>query len=519
MTAAMQLAHGASLIASRVRLHRAHRNAGAAQQTCLRRVLARSAGSRYAKERGIDATTDYGTFQNRVPVVGYHDIAEHCEAIAHGATGVLTREPVVMMERTSGSTAAAKSIPFTRAMLREVAAAASPWLLDLIREFPGLIGTKSYWALSPAARRERRTPGGIPIGIDDTEYFGPVGRLLAAAVMAVPPHVGRLENIDRWRDDTCQALVACAQLGLLSVWSPTFLSLLMTHIERRLDALLGPLPRARRAAIERRNAAGAPLGEALWPMLQVISCWRDGEAAPHARRLGRWFRSTPMQSKGLMATEGVVSIPLRGGADPVVAVHGHFLEFIDLHDNTVVLATELRPGADYSPVLSTSAGFLRYHLPDVVRCTGHRGELATLRFIGRLDGTSDLCGEKLAPRHVAQALGEVAAARGMTPAFSMLTPVRSEPPYYAWLLEPDHAIDMAATANDADRALKTNPHYAYCRRLGQLGPLRVHLVRNGWATYVEESSARRGARLADVKPSPLDARLDWVDVFAAREKA
>jgi hypothetical protein len=65
-----------------------------------------------------------------------------------------------------------------------------------------------------------------------------------------------------------------------------------------------------------------------------------------------------------------------------------------------------------------------------------------------------------------------------------------------------------------DHALAANPHYRYCRDLGQLAPVRVCVMRrNGYAAYVAECR-RRGQRLGDVKASPLSRHAGWAAVFA-----
>ena len=47
----------------------------------------------------------------------------------------------------------------------------------------------------------------------------------------------------------------------------------------------------------------------LWPRLRVVSCWDQGRARAEADTIRRWFPRARVQGKGLLATEGVVSVP------------------------------------------------------------------------------------------------------------------------------------------------------------------------------------------------------------------
>jgi hypothetical protein len=334
--------------------------------------------------------------------------------------------------------------------------------------------------------------------------------------MAVPSSVARLESIERWRAETCRYLLSARELGLLSVWSPSFLTLLMEAIERDFDALLGQLPWRRAYELRRScDKAGVLTGEVLWPSLALVSCWADGPSRPLVSSVRKWFPRTLLQPKGLLATEGVVSVPIVAARAPVLAVAGHFLEFIDLQrpGSEPLLAHELREGGAYSPVLTTSGGLYRYHLQDVVRCVGRWRATPCVRFEGRLDCVSDLVGEKLDAPVVGKALE---AAEGKVPGpwpFAMLAPELGSPARYRLYVEsPADDATLAALAREVEAALGSGVHYAYCRKLGQLGPVepfRVHAA----ARCLERRRVAEGGRIGDLKPSPLDRRTGWAAYF------
>jgi hypothetical protein len=91
----------------------------------------------------------------------------------------------------------------------------------------------------------------------------------------------------------------------------------------------------------------------------------------------------------------------------------------------------------------------------------------------------------------------------------MLVPLADQRRYRLYLqasLDESAAIGLAS---DLDQELRHNPHYAYARDLGQLGPVDVALLDGPvWDRYVEHR-VRQGCRAGSVKPMMLDPRTDW----------
>src|SRR2546426_7503148 len=110
--------------------------------------------------------------------------------IRQGEANVLTHAPVTHLIPTGGSTGARKLIPFTAGLQREFNAAIGPWLVDLQRQSPGVIGGPAYWSVTPALPDTTAEESAVPIGFDsDAAYLGGTRRRLAEAVLAVPSGV------------------------------------------------------------------------------------------------------------------------------------------------------------------------------------------------------------------------------------------------------------------------------------------------------------------------------------------
>jgi len=515
------------------------------QEKLLLENLWRNAGTEYGRRHGFGNIRSAAEYRERAPLTEYEDYAGAVERIGAGEEGVLTHDPVLLLEPTSGSSTATKLIPYTAALREEFGRAVSPWVADLFRD-RRLLGGTAYWSASPVARHEERTPGGIPIGFeDDAGYLGRGRGALLRSVMAVPEEARRIQDIESFRYATLLFLLRSRSLALISVWNPTFLTLLVSRlpewwpnlasdiargiistslpseIESRLAALNKPDPRR---ADEVRAAFGAEdpgsVHSRLWPRLRLVSCWTEAHAALHVPEVTRLFPQARIQGKGLLATECAVSFPLRGLTGSALAIRSHFFEFLpeDADGDPTLLAHELEPGVRYSVVVTTGGGLYRYRLHDVVEVSGHLGGCPLFRFLGREGFVSDHFGEKLDERHVRDALHALLPRHAPRAAFAMVAFEAGQAPdngAYALFIEADGASDAALLdlGRDLEETLLENYHYRYCRDLGQLGALRVFRARHGLETY-HAVCRERGQKAGDIKPVALHRLEGWSRRFA-----
>lgn len=500
------LAHGAWLAGALpgwVRFRRALQDPAAAQAAALRRLLAANAGSDFGRKHAFGSLCNARDFQNAVPISQYEDLAPWIDRIRDGEPRVLTEEPVLMFEKTSGSASAAKYIPYTASLRREFQRAIHAWMADLYGHRPGLATGPAYWSVSPLARAPEKTPGGLPVGFeDDTEYFGPLERRLVALLLAVPQSVARLPDMDAALHETAHFLLRAPALRFISVWSPTFFLVLWRHMQEHAGALIDGL-RERPGRARELRADFSP--RTLWPNLRVLSCWTDGSAAAALPALRALLPGVEIQPKGLLATEGVVSIPRTGHEGATPALTSHFLEFLPEQGGEPLLAHELEHGRRYSVLMSTGGGLWRYDLGDLVEVCSMQGRIPQLRFAGRRDASSDLCGEKLSAAFVGPLLSRLAP--GAT--FAMLAPLGTD--RYALFIEEDSATGPLAAL--LDQALSANPHYAYCRALGQLRAPAAFRIRGGAAEAFLRRSIALGQRAGDIKPTPIHRLPGWESVF------
>jgi hypothetical protein len=544
------------------------------QQKLLLRLLHCNRDTEFGRRYDFASIRSVTEYQVRVPLSTYEEYQDAIREIGEGQPCILTQDPVLLLEPTSGSTAATKHIPYTAALKAEFQRAISPWMVNLFSHYPSLFMGQAYWSVTPITRQDKRerTPGGISLGFEeDSEYFGGWQRHLIQAVLAVPPLVRLIDDMETFRYVTLLFLLRSRSLALISIWNPTFLTLLVNRLpdwwpQLATDIAKGTLtpptplapnlhrqfttlnqPDHRRAAeiqtIFQTDNDPAAIHTRLWPRLRLISCWTEAQAALYVPELARLFPQAHIQGKGLIATEGFVSLPLVGQEGATLAVRSHFFEFLPVDDNvqrstfnidlSMVprLAHELELGNHYAVVITTGGGLYRYQLHDLVQVVGYLGTCPLLRFVGKEAYVSDWFGEKLNERHVQRALAELLTRHAIQPAFAMVacdeqagnpgathfqssTHLSSSFAYTLFIEAPAVTDDILRQVGcELETALQENYHYRYCRELGQLDALRVFRIDNdALATYLTVCQTH-GQRAGDIKLVALHRLGGWSQVF------
>lgn len=554
---------------------RAARDVSTAQSAVLRRILAAHVSSAFGREHHLAQVDSVASYQRAVPIRSYEELEPYIERVAQGEPQVLTGQRVLRLGLTSGSTAAVKRIPYTQVLLDEFQAGLDPWVHYLVRQYPRMLFGTTYWSVTPVGERTSQTPGGIPVGFDDEQqYFSPLTRWVLDSIMAGSPQLARVRDMEAFRYATLRLLVQDRWLSWVSVWNPSFLTLLLDPLaewlprlcedlrHRTLDvaSCTHPLDPALREALLRRcrrdpgrarelellgaawegkaptetDGAGRTLYEAIWPRLRLISCWAHGSAALAVPRLKTYFPHAAIQPKGLLATEAFISFPVKDDHS-ALSLLSHFFEFEEADDAgdeaapgaapAIRLAHELCAGRRYGVIVTTGGGLYRYRLNDLIEVVGFHQQCPLIRFVGRQSKVVDICGEKLNEDFVRGAVAQVLARSGLHASFWMLAPVcpLAARPYYTLFLQASGGAaaddgQLAGIAQEVDKALAASYHYEYSRRLGQLDRCRVFSIvpeTSGHETYLTVCTDL-GQRLGDIKPAALHSYQGWSRRFTGR---
>ncbi len=497
----------------------------ATQARILRDILKRNQHSAWGRRHRFGALRSVEAFQENAPLTTFDDYLDWIDRIQAGEEKVLTTEPVRRLVPSSGSTKACKLIPFTASGSEEFARAVGPWIVDMLRRDPSLRGGPAYWSVTPSGEFQPPARSGPPVGFaEDAEYLGGISTLLVNLTLATPRKLLAIPAGPRFRYLTLLYWLRTPELRLVSVWNPSFLTLLLEDLEDHWDALLRDVERgftptstkeaalgSLRTAMPNRARDLARLSAArpdrLWPRLGAVSSWTDGPAALALRGLESRWPGLPSVPKGLLATEAVVSLPFQGHRP--VAINSHFYEFLD-PGGTPHLAHQLVDGEEYSVVVTTGAGLYRYRLHDRVRVEGFLKATPCVRFLGKEDHISDLFGEKLNANFVSEVVETLLNHFALKPTFALLAPHEDHHRKMGYQLFLDQEGPLPSELESAlENKLQLNPHYKHCVQLGQLQPARVLRVEPGAQSRFLEFESHSGKALGDIKPSYLSGELGW----------
>ncbi len=373
----------------------------------------------------------------------------------------LTRENVQFYETTSGSTGNKKEIPYTKSFLKTFEDMFLIWANDIIiHSGVKFKSARFFMSISPRIGETNK---------DDRKYLSPIVTMLLSPFLASNPNDHHAKTGDEFLFKVAKDLVKRPDLEIISIWSPTYLLSLLKFM-RNNEAALG---------IQNKN------WKEIWPELKLISAWTHAQATSQASKLKELFPGVLIQSKGLLLTEGAVTLPITEAGGCVPLLHLAYFEFLDQKGNLLKIH-ELKISETYLLIMSQLNGFLRYNTHDQVRVTGYFHKTPLLEFIGRDGQYSDLAGEKLSE----------AALRGLNISdnFLIVPDDTGELPRYH--------IFHDSSEIDWEHELRTNYHYNLAREINQLSSPVVRPVKDIHHLY-QKFFLEQGMVLGDIKEKVL----------------
>ncbi|QQE11345.1 GH3 auxin-responsive promoter family protein [Planctomycetota bacterium] len=494
------------------------------QRQILLSTIQRNKNTAFGKRYHFHAISTLEEYQNRVPLCEYADIESDINRIKNGESSILTDDKITHLIPTSGTTSAAKLIPYTKRLQSQFNAGIGPWIADLVRLFPDLLRGPAYWSISPTIAVQQNSSV-VPIGFeDDTSYLGFFGRWLIQSTLAVPNDVRHICDENDFRYLTLLHLLRAKDLRLVSIWHPSFWSLLMERLDQWWLQLVYDLqhgtcnlPSGSRLKIRFGKKRIRDLKntkpddwKAIWPKICVISAWGDAAAELPFSQLQRDWSHTYCQPKGIISTESFLSLPWQGKYP--AAVCSHFIELLGDDGRCVDLASAEKDGV-YEPVLTTAGGLYRYRSGDRIQVTDFLACTPTFRLLGRSKSTSDICGEKLHEIHVKRAIDKSLQYLNIDATFCMLAANDLQPPthyeLFIALTNGQQQILLDKLKCMLEVQLCANPHYAYARKLGQLRALSVCQVGEDAPSRYLKRMQSNGQQLGNIKPAILSNMGKW----------
>lgn len=506
--------------------------------------------TKFGRDHAFGEINSLEDFRRRVPISRYDDLAPYVDAVAAGDTTALIppSEKLLQFTITTGSTGKPKLNPVTDTWLREYRKAWDLWGLKLFADHPAALGDQMLqlagkWNMG-------RTPGGAQISMISAllaRYQNPLIRPYFATpspVNDIPDPVARYY--------TALRLSIVQRVGWIILMNPGTLILLAELGDQHKEKLLRDLrdgtlsssfeiPQDVRESLKSLTTRRDPRrAESLERIIErtgtfypkdywdnpVIACWLGGTAGFQRRALPQFFGNSPQRDMGLVSSEGRHTIPIEDGKpEGVPSIVSGFYEFLPVeeHGSTQPIALdghELEIGRDYRLLMTTSAGFYRFDIGDVVRCRGFVAEVPLLEFVQKGDRVGDLEGEKLTEHQFLECAHAAAAALSMTLTEATVVPIREADgrARYVTLIErgdlPHPEAASRFLTELEQRLAAINFLYGARRREGVLLPMRlVQLPTGTWSEYIRKETDRRGTGDYQYKHPGLVQDAAWLIPF------
>ncbi len=496
-------------------------NPQSAQQKVREEILKSLIKSDYGRYLRVKTIDDW----HRIPIVEYHNIENWIQTQQEDNTYLLTSEKVAFYEKTSGSRGAAKFIPYTNSLRRSFNQMFCIWTHDLIKHGPKFTSGKLYFCISPQLGENKSSlkPSATSLQ-DDSEYLDGWLQWIMSQFLVSPSGLNKLSNAEEFKHQLAQSLLTSDNLEIISIWSPTFLKVILDYIQNNRKQLA--LELATKMSAKRRLMLLQPhlfpqvstnkeLSQInrdkipwhlLWSELKLISCWDSANAADGADFLRSLFPKVLIQGKGLLATEAPMTIPLIPAKGCVPLLNEVFFEFLD-ESGFIYQLHELKQGNTYEIIISQKGGLYRYRIGDRVRFTHSYLNTPCLEFVGRQKEVSDLVGEKLHSQFVRDVLETLPLEEAC---FKTLVPVKYPKEHYILLVD-TAKLNPKEIALQLEESLQKSHHYRRARLLEQLESARV-IVSSQIPEIISLYKAKSGKKWGDLKhdilaTQPIDKEL------------
>ena len=523
-------------------LEKASRDVAEAQKRVLHRILQQNQHTTFGRRHRFAEVNSIADYQRLCPVQGYDSLRPYIDEQEDTGQSAITAEAAEFYARTSGTTGAAKLLPFTRTMLKQ------------IKRQQALAGFLQYRACPRAFRGallgimgaadEGRTENGKKVGsISGVMYEmlpWPMKQkfILPSGVFGIKDHLTKYLLILRLalaeRDITYIATANPSTFVLLLELTHTHREELLVGIETGQWPTERPLPIKVAKAIKRKlrpnRARAAELRmlfaskdrlviSDIWPHVALMATWTGGNCRiPLQAIKAQLPERTATMDLGLLASECRITFMFGTDSRSGMPVFmDYFFEFVErtLWDNKqpiFLTLDQLEQGNEYYLFVTTTGGLYRYDMNDIVKVGGYRNSVPLIEFLQKGRGVTNITGEKLYEKQVIQATADMAAQCSLDIAFFIVLADRIAGRYeFHFELSRPGTPDL----QELERLLDTffcehNDEYKQKLASSRLKPLQARQLKPGTATHFRAHMVKRGQKDGQFKVQCL-AYKDEVD--------
>jgi GH3 auxin-responsive promoter len=510
------------------------RRVTAVQEQFLRSLLKAHQNTVLGREYGLANIKTVEQFRQRVPILPYRSYEPYIERIAQGEPNVLTPDPVIYLNMTSGSTGKQKLIPVTKRSRRALGLAnqaSMGFVMEALRRRNLPIGKM---ILTSSVQLLGRTVGGIeygPVSVGSLRMSSGLQRQLFAH-----PYEALLPADSLTRHYLCLLFaLRNRNLAVIGANFPILALRLGDYLESNAEDLIQDLETGAiapwlkldptlRAQLERRWSAdpkraaelrqiieteGRLTPKWVWKNLSIVTTARGGTSDFYFERFPEYFGDTPIFGGIYASAEATFGVyPDFDQDGSILAIESGFFEFIpqsqwEIDQPQTLLPHELTPGEHYRVLVTNYNGLYRYDIGDVVEVLGFYEQTPLIVFRHRVGGLLSSTTEKTTEFHVTQVIRQLQQEFDLPLENFCITLSEREVPAHYWVnieLMPGHPLrDPAAFLTAFDRQLKAI-HTSYeVKRRDQVPPPRLRILAPGSFAMIRQQMIQRGIPESQLK--------------------
>ncbi|MEW6496916.1 MAG: GH3 auxin-responsive promoter family protein [Cyanobacteriota bacterium] len=498
------------------------------QERFLHNLLQAYQNTELGRQYGLSQIKTIDQFRDRVPVLPYSSYEPLTERIFRGESNILTPDPVVYINLTSGSTGTKKLIPVTKRFqnsLKGANLASMGFLSDALNarnlKFGKLLLTNSVQLFG-------RSPGGIEYGPASVGVLR-MGKFLYEQLFAHPfETLQPSDSLARHyvcllfalRDRSMRGIIANFPMLLLRTcdYLERYAEDLIRDIDKGTISLDIQLESAVRSKLEQQWSAdpvrahelreilhtqGRLTPQHAWQDLSFVATARGGTSDFYFERFPTYFGDTPVFGAVYSSAEATFSIYPDVNTDgSILAIESGFFEFVpqdqwEAEHPKTLLATEVKVGEQYRLLTTNYSGFYRYDIGDVVEVVGFYNSAPLIVFRYRRGGMLSATTEKTTEYHVTQVMQTLQQEFGLSLEDFCITLSDSMiSPHYLVNIEllPGQILDnpQAFLASFDQKLRQANTSYALRRPNNFIPPPRLCILAPGSFAILRQRQLARG---------------------------
>ncbi|MYC24889.1 MAG: GH3 auxin-responsive promoter family protein [Gammaproteobacteria bacterium] len=470
------------------------------QEEVLKRIVHTNRDTEFGSKHQFENVDSVEHYRKQVPVHDFELLRPYIEQQQNTGADVLTAEPVVHYNRTSGTTGTPKDVPITQTGVAETRQLSQLGAFALIQQTS--IFTGKVFAIGGAAV-EDYTSNGTPIGSASGLIYRQQSRFVRTRYV-IPP-----ETFDVQDSELRYVVMAIyglheQKVSTMATANPSTFVRLLEVINNNIDDILshieqGSLPDCQISlptlkpnparAEQLRNLISKSqklIYKDIWPKVKGVVVWSGGSCRFAVSKLRKLLPSrTQIMELGYNASEvrGTINVDINKNLCLPSLQHVYY-EFVTVDDwendqQNFVGLHELQEDTFYYIFITTSSGLYRYNINDVVRVTGEIHATPTIEFVRKGRGVTNITGEKLTESQVMEGMERLCSELTIDPDFFVLLADELESSYLLCIeLNTEHdPIVLTLTFDNILQQL--NIEYESKRKSERLGPMRYHRLPNG----------------------------------------